>query len=191
MWRSVLNFILFYVGWFACVVGMTPLGARWWGPAAALVIVAVHLAVQSDRRRELRAIGLSLAIGPLCDTALMALGVIRFAEPPLLQVLPPLSMIALWAVFATTFHSSFAWLARRPLALVPFSLVGAPLSYLWGERIGAVAFAPSLPVALLAIAIAWALVLPALVWLILRAGPEAATATPAAAEAAPATARPG
>src|SRR5262245_10632745 len=73
MWRSVLNFILFYVGWFACVVGMTPLGARWWGPAAALVIVSAHLAVQPERLRELRAIGLALAIGPLCDIPLMAL----------------------------------------------------------------------------------------------------------------------
>jgi hypothetical protein len=188
MWRAVLCFILFYLGWFACVVGMTPVGARWWGPAAAAVVVAVHLAVQRERRRELRAIALGLAFGPLCDVVLMALGVVRFAEPPVLGVLPPLSMIALWAVFATTFHTSFGWLAQRPLALVLFSLVGAPFSYVWGEKLGAVVLAPSRPLALGAIAVVWAIVLPALLWRVLRGA--AVTADPQAAPA-PISVRPG
>ena len=48
-----LNYAGFQLGWFACVGGAAR-GWAWAGPAAAAVLVGLHLAFAPDPKRELR-----------------------------------------------------------------------------------------------------------------------------------------
>lgn len=136
MAHTVLNAVLFYGGWFACAFGL----AYQWpllGPLAALAVVGIHLGLRGFPRGEMQAIALVGVIGPGIETALVQLGVARFPEPLMLGFLAPLTLFALWAIFATTFDASLGWLGTRPWLAVAFAAIGAPLSYVAAERLGA------------------------------------------------------
>ena len=68
-----LNIVLFQAGWFASVLGPAN-GHPWTGPAAVLLVVAVHLARSADRKRELMLIGTATGIGLLAETGMNAAG---------------------------------------------------------------------------------------------------------------------
>ena len=76
-----------------------------------------------------------------------------------------LAILAVSTLFATTLNGSMAWLAGRyRLAAVLGALCG-PVSYLAGARLGAIALSPNTLVSLGGIAVVWALVMPALLWI--------------------------
>ena len=155
------NFLMFYVGWFACVGGAGR-GALWAGPATVAVLLLVHLALASNRVREVvlvLVVGLS---GFAVDTLQASAGIYAFSGTSILPWLCPPWMAALWMLFATTLNGSMEWLAGRyRLAALLGGLFG-PLSYLAGERLGAITLSSDRVVSLGAIAIVWALVMPAL-----------------------------
>jgi len=133
----IVNFVLFYAGWFACVLGLA-WGWGWMGPLSAAVIVAVHLALRRSRRSEALAIAVVALLGPWVEGALALLGVARFGNPlDSFWVAMP-SLVGLWAVFATTFDASLGWLTPRPLLAVVFAAIGVPLTYYGAGELGAV-----------------------------------------------------
>jgi hypothetical protein len=161
--RSVMNFVLFYSGWFGCAYGLA-LGWWWLGPIAALIVVGTHLLFSLERRRAVEALAVVTLLGPLIDTALLSLDAVRVTEPRLLGIYAPPTLIALWAIFGTTFHSSLGWLCTRPVLSVPFSAIGAPLTYIAAERLGALEIVGGWSVGLIYIVVSWVLGLPALLW---------------------------
>jgi len=162
--RTVLNFALFYGGWFACVLGMAK-DLPWLGPLAALGVVGVHVALSGDQRlRELCTLLTALLLGPLIDTLVAGSRWIEFREPLAFGFYAPPSEIALWAVFATTFHSSLGWLTVRPWVLAGACAVAAPLTYWGAAQLGAARVVDPVP-ALLALALLWAGGMPAIMHL--------------------------
>lgn len=162
--RRIPNFLMFYVGWFACVAGAGR-GELWAGPATAAVLLSAHLVLASDRVREG---ALVLAVGAFgfgVDTLQASAGLYAFAGTSALPWLCPPWMTALWMLFATTLNGSMAWLAGRyRLAAVLGALCG-PASYVAGERLGAIALPSNALASLGGIAVVWALVMPALLWI--------------------------
>jgi len=76
---------------------------------------------------------------------------------------PPIWILGLWLQFATTLHFSLGWLSKRyPLAAL-LGLIGGPLAFLGGERLGAATFGDPRALSLGLIALAWAIALPVLV----------------------------
>lgn len=158
------NFLMFYVGWFACVAGAGR-GLLWAGPATAAALLLAHVAFASDRRRESALILAVGAFGFGVDTLQAAAGFYEFAGTSIVPWLCPPWMTALWMLFAMTLNGSMAWLAGRyRLAAVLGALCG-PVSYLAGARLGAIALSPNTLVSLGCIAFVWALVMPALLWI--------------------------
>lgn len=160
------NVLLFQLGWFACVLG----AARDWareGIAVALVIVAVHVARASQPRRELLLVAVAAATGALFDSLLASAGWLRYAGAAPFEGAAPYWIIALWALFAITLNLSMRSLRARPALGALLGLVGGPLAYLGGERLGAVVLAQPVP-GLVALALAWALATPLLLGLALR-----------------------
>jgi hypothetical protein len=155
VFRTVLNFVLFYGGWFACVLGMAK-GLPWLGPLAAVVVVGVHVAVNHEQRlRELCTLLTALLLGPLIDTALAGTRWFEFKEPLLLGFYAPVSLIALWAVFSTTLHTSLGWLTGRPAMLAVGCAIAGPLTYLAAAKMGAAEFVDFWP-AMLVLGVLWA-----------------------------------
>lgn len=76
---------------------------------------------------------------------------------------PPIWILGLWLQFATTLHFSLGWLSKRYLLATLLGLIGGPLAFLGGERLGAAAFGDPRALSLGVIALAWAIALPVLV----------------------------
>jgi hypothetical protein len=160
----LLNFAMFYLGWFACVMGAGR-GNLWLGPSVVAALVIVHLYMTPRAFYEVRLI---LAIGILgfaIDTMQASAGLYAFARTSPAPWLCPLWMVALWMIFATTLNASMAWLAGRyRLAAVLGALCG-PVSYIAGARLGAIEFPAHAGVSLVGIVVVWACVMPSLLWL--------------------------
>ena len=159
---TLINLALYQVGWFACVLGAA--GDRpWAGAGLALVLVAVHLALVRDRRREAKLLAAAGVLGLAVDSLQLNLGVFTYPSGTPLAGLAPPWILVLWLQFATLLHFGLRWLSGRYALAAVLGFVGGPLSFFGGERLGAIQF--SSPLAYLALAVVWALAMPALVWL--------------------------
>ncbi|GAB2492019.1 DUF2878 domain-containing protein [Arenimonas alkanexedens] len=160
--RTASNVLGYQAVWFASVAGAGA-GYAWAGPAAALVFVAATLALGGQRARDLRLLALALPLGILLDTAFAASGWLRYAEPWPFVWAAPVWIWSLWAGFTMTLNHSMAFLRERPLAASLLGLFGGPLAY-WAAAKGfdAVSFGAPFAWVMGALALGWALVLPAL-----------------------------
>lgn len=151
MW---INAVLFQLGWFACVLERGIIAV-----ALTLLILFAHGWLQKPSRGEWRAIGLIAGIGTVQDVILMQLDVMRFDTHPW----PPLWLVCLWLLFATTLNHSLRWLSQRWLLAAALGAIAGPLSYLAGERLGALSLNHAM---LPLLAFAWALGLPLFYYLL-------------------------
>jgi hypothetical protein len=161
--RKVINVVLFQAAWFAAVLGAAR-GMFWLGPLSMIPVLAVHLALQENRRGEVKLLLAAGMLGFLFDTAFVAGGVFT----PLQHVFPrpfsPPWMICLWLNFAATLNVSMAWLRGRYILATVFGAIGGPLAYYSGARMGATEALPSLG-GMLVLALGWGCMTPVLVWL--------------------------
>ena len=165
MTKSMLiNFILFQLGWFACV-----LGGAWGypirGALLALMLVGVHLLLTGVWCRELRLVIAACVLGVTVDSLQQAAGIFAFTQSPGWPLWLPPWVFVIWAQFATLFHYALRWLAGRYLLAAVFGGVGGPLAYWAGIRLGAATFGPEPVLSVACLAMTWALVTPFLLWL--------------------------
>ena len=160
------NFILFQIGWFACVLG----GAYdrpWLGTGVALAIVAWHVGRAPRWRAALILVLASAGIGAAADSVPVAAGWVRYASGTVVPGAAPVWLVAMWMLFATTLNVSLRWLQRYPLAAVALGAIGGPLAYWGGARLGAMEFVAPVA-ATAALAIGWAVLTPLLLRLARR-----------------------
>ena len=163
---TLANFVLFQVGWFACVLG----GAHdwpWLGTGIALAIVAWHVGCAQRPRNEMILVLAAAGIGAVADSALVAFAWVRYSSGTLVAGTAPVWLVAMWMLFATTLNVSLRWLRRFPLAAIALGAIGGPLAYWGGARLGAMEFAAPVA-ATVALAFGWAALTPLLVWLAQR-----------------------
>lgn len=154
-WPVLINAVLFQLLWFACVLGSAN---RLFIPALCAFLLLAAFQLRAHRRAEgdYSLLILSLALGILIDSLWLMLGFVEFTDPRPLPFLAPAWILVLWAGFALTINHSMAWVNAHPLLPGVLGAVGGPLSYLAGERLGAVAFLVDRPIVLTAIGLAWA-----------------------------------
>ncbi|MGO1461036.1 MAG: DUF2878 domain-containing protein [Marinobacter sp.] len=153
--RNILNFLLFQIGWFACILYPNLLG-----PALVLCFLLVHfLVVSQNRFTELQFIGLGTLVGSLLDGLWFRLGVLDDGTGAAL-ITPPW-LVAMWAIFMTTLSHSLNWISRKIRLAFVFAPFAGPFAYWSASRMGAVEF-PELAFSLIALALGWLVVFPAL-----------------------------
>ncbi|MFN0241803.1 MAG: alpha/beta fold hydrolase [Planctomycetota bacterium] len=175
--KNLLEFVGFQLVWIACVAGAAH-GSEWLGCAAALVFT---VAVARRSEHSASACGAAFVTGVVCssaDAVQRGLGWIEYEGSPLAQAWAPAWIVALWVAFAATLSSSLAWLRGRWWISLPFAAIGAPLSYLGAERLGAVSISAPRASALAGVAVAWCVALHAAQWLELRLRAPAPRALP-------------
>ena len=143
------------IGWFACVLGAA-YQMPWVGPVVSLPMVVWHVARSSQRNAELRFVLCAIVIGLILDSVLASAGFIHFASGIVLMGFTTPWMLSLWMGFAITLNHSLKWLVAKPLLAVLFGLLGGPVAYWSGTRLGAMTFGTAWP-SLIAIGIGWAL----------------------------------
>jgi hypothetical protein len=159
----LLNIVAFQAGWFACVLGAAH-GRPWAGVAASIGIVGAHAWRAARPRPEIALAALVVMAGAGWDSALALSGWLVFSAAP--SSLPwahlaPPWILAMWALFATTLNVSLRWLRGRWLLAAVFGAVAGPAAYWGGSNLGAVRLVEP-TMALGALAVGWALMLPAL-----------------------------
>jgi hypothetical protein len=161
---KLINITLYQLGWFCCV-----LGATWANPVLgallAMVFAGVHLLLTDQPKNEcIRMLGAGL-IGIIVDSIQQYLGIITFTSHPDWPLWLPLWVFVIWAQFATLFRYGLYWLSGRYFLAISFGVIGGPLAYWGGVRLGAAAFGDHLLLSLLSLALVWGVVTPAFFWL--------------------------
>lgn len=155
-YTSLLNYLFYQAGWFACVLGAAA-GRPWVGFLLAATLVGAHLWLSVDRVHELRRVVLAVAMGGLVEALQIAAGTYQFTSGTVIAVLPPPWLLIMWAQMATTFDFSLRPIVSRPVAAMAFGALGGPLAFLAGERLGAVTLQRPLAPGLFLLAISWAI----------------------------------
>lgn len=171
----LINHGLFQISWPACVLG----AAKGWVWTGVLVVGVLALWQLNRRNRhplDGRMVAICLTLGLVLDSAWVQLGLLQFAMPWPSADLAPFWIMLLWLALALVINHSMAAFKRRLGLLFVFGLLGSPMSYYAGSRLGAVEWtAPAWQVAA-ATGFSWALVLPGLFWLAHRLEAGAAPA---------------
>ncbi|MBK1851975.1 DUF2878 domain-containing protein [Marinobacter sp. 1-4A] len=155
--RNVLNFILFQIGWFACVVYPDVIG-----PIVALLLLVIHFVLVSQNRlTELQFIGLGTVVGSLLDGLWLNTGVLDNGSDAL--VITPLWLVAIWATFMSTLSHSLNWISRKVWLAFLFAPIAGPFAYWSASKLGAVTL-PDLALSIAALALGWLLVFPLLLF---------------------------
>lgn len=153
-----VNYVLYQSGWFACI-----LGAAWDWPVTgfliAVALTAVHLYLSNERARETRAILLALALGLVVEGYQVWNGTYRFRSGVVVAWMSPPWLLMMWAQFATTFRSSLRSIMTVPARAALFGLVGGPIAFVAGERLGAVTLARPLALGLVRLGVTWGVAL--------------------------------
>jgi hypothetical protein len=157
----LLNLTLFKAGWLAAVFSAAA-SSPVIGAAAIGIAAAVHVLRAERPRDELQLLALAAAIGFVWESLLVSAGLVQYGSATLLPGIAPYWIVAMWVLFATTLNVGMRWLRKSTVVAVIAGAVGGPLSFLAGEKIGAVSFSNT-SLALLAIGLGWAVFLPVLV----------------------------
>lgn len=161
MKNNVLNFLLFQVGWFGCVLSAAA-GQPIWGALLSLFIISRHVWHASLPVTELKLIVAAMLIGMAWDSLLVWQNWLRYESGMVLDNTAPYWIVLMWALFATTLNVSLRWLKNRWIFAVLFGAIGGPLAYFAGQRMGAVIFTDT-TTALLILLMGWALLTPLLI----------------------------
>jgi hypothetical protein len=165
---SVVNAIAYQVGWFACVLG----AAGGWETAGASIAIALavgHVALSQRPDEEWPLLLAAASMGLVIDTLHAGFGVLDFRGHEA-GTLAPLWIVALWIQFGTALHFCMRWLSGRYALASLLGLVGGPMAFLGGERLGAATFGEPRAVSLAVLGLSWAVGLPTLVWIADRLG---------------------
>lgn len=159
----ILNFATFQIGWFSSVIG----GAQqmpWLGPLAALIALSIHFYFARRPLQELILILSCAMIGATFDSMLVAVGWVEYSSGLISEVMAPYWIVTMWMLFGTTINMSMRWMRGRPLLASAFGLVGGPLAYFAGHKIGGIEFVDQ-TAAIAMLAVGWAAIMPLLMHL--------------------------
>jgi hypothetical protein len=159
MKAKVINFVLFQIGWFACVLG----GAHGFTVTAstiALFIIAYHIASTAQPADTFRLVAATSVIGAVFETLLVVTGLAAYQHGQWHDSIAPYWMVLMWPLFATTINSSLHWITTMKTPVISvIGAISAPLAYYAGNRLGAVEFQQPL-LSLAVIGAGWAVLLP-------------------------------
>lgn len=158
--QKVINFLLFQLGWFSCVIGAAK-GFPLVGLSVAALVVTLHINRAPRPASEIGLLLICALTGLVFDSALLATGWVAYPNGGWIPGLAPYWIVAMWLLFGTTLSESLSWLQGRWVMAAIAGAVGGPLSYLAGEKLGAIELvAPTN--ALLMLGLGWGVMMPLL-----------------------------
>ena len=99
------NFVIFQLGWFACVLGAANKQVLW-AVIATLVYIAFHAWRSPSPKTEISLLLKAFVFGLVADTLIMHLGYLDFRDDWPSPYLSPLWMWVLWVLVATKTQST-------------------------------------------------------------------------------------
>ena len=172
---ALFSLVIFKSAWWACALS-GPSSLPLLGPAVVLLQLLLWLSRVENKKEELGLLLLLTGIGIISDNTLLyfeALSVpVHFFVP---APFSPLWLIALWVSFAIAIRDSLQFLAHRYLIAAFIGLIGGPFAYKGGAALGALYVSK---VGIFALAGAWCIVFPLLIYLSDRSPPKTKSQEP-------------
>ncbi|MBC7756569.1 MAG: DUF2878 domain-containing protein [Bdellovibrio sp.] len=159
----IVNFVLFQIGWFVCVLGAAK-QMPWVGVIFMLCFLAWHLSQALRAKHELILVIITVIIGGIYDFMMTSNHLLTYQSPGWGAALPAAWILALWAEFAMILNVSLRWMKKRYVIALLFGAIGGPLAYIGAARLGAVSI-DALPLSYVALSVGWAIVTPLLLFL--------------------------
>ncbi len=130
---TILNFGFFQMLWFSCVLGAGGYGLHWLA-LGALIPISVLTWFSASRSADVTVAIVALSLGLIIDNLWINLGILSYPQ----STFAPYWIALLWIGLGLTVNHSMSWFRDRPL--VGSLIVGAfaPVTYLTGQRFGAV-----------------------------------------------------
>ena len=160
MKTTIINLVLFKLGWVACIL-FAAMGKPVFATLAVAVTVAVHLYRVPVPAKEALWLACAGLTGLLWESLVVWTGLIEYPVGAQAGLLAPYWIVSMWVLFATTINFGFKWIKRHWMLAAVFGLVGGPLAFLAGTAAGAAQFSNTTQ-ALLLLATGWAVLLPLL-----------------------------
>lgn len=154
--KVILNFVLFQVAWFACVLGAAN-QMPWLALGVVLAIVAGQIFFAPQPKKEWMLVLSAAVIGAVIDQGFLMGGIVQYQAHGWSSAIVPVWIIALWIGFSSTLNVSLRWLRGRYVVAFLFGAIGGPMAYIAAEKLGAVTIGPA-PVSYITLGVAWALV---------------------------------
>lgn len=155
-----INAAMFYVAWYA-LVGGAAMDRVVYGVLLTFGILAAHFYMIKRRAHEALLACIIVSVGFIIDTALIQYGVLEFASPSRINPgIPPLWILCLYAVFATSINHSFIYIGRYPILVAGFGAIGAPVCYYLGAQLGAAKLLLPNHLSLVVVGVVWLFYLP-------------------------------
>lgn len=163
-----INIVFYQATWLAAIAGAAH-GWWWAGPAMLAAFAVWQLLVSNERRADLELMACAAVVGFAIDTLCVRGGMFVYAAPVPSPDFAPIWIVALWMSFALTLNHSLAYMKSHLALAAALGAIGAPLAY-WAAARGwnALSFAAQPVIALGVLAIAWAILAPALFFLARR-----------------------
>lgn len=163
--KVVTNFVLYQIGWFACVIGAAK-QMPWLGVITVVAIIIWHLTQAKQAKKEVQLLLITLVIGGVFDQIMLNHQLVTYQAHGWSNAFVPVWILALWAEFVTVLNVSLRWMKElktpvRWLVSVLFGAIGGPLAYIGAEKLGAVTL-NNLPISYIALGIGWAILTPLL-----------------------------
>ena len=158
--QKIINFVLFQIGWFACVIGAAK-QMPWLGVIVVLAIITWHLSQAKQPKLELILLLVAVIIGGIYDQLMQSSSLLVYQAHGWSESIVPAWILALWAVFVTTLNVSLRWMRGKWLVAILFGAIGGPLAYIGAARLGAVNL-DNLPLSYVALSLGWAILTPLL-----------------------------
>jgi len=133
--NNIINIVALKLTWLAAVIG----ASNGMVLPSLIAVACFGLWQLSQNRRhknDVLFICIAFVIGFILDSAWQVFGLIDYATG--FTFTAPVWILSLWIAFSlTTFNHSLSWLKTRPILAVLFGMVGAPVSYYAGHKLGA------------------------------------------------------
>jgi hypothetical protein len=158
-----INLFGFQLVWVVTVSGAAR--GLWWAGLPVLAVFALwQWRVSRVPRSDMKLVVIAAVLGFAIDSAFAAAQWLHYQSPLPWPMLAPVWILVLWVAFALTVNHSMRFLRGRMLWAVLLGALAGPIAYLIADHVwGAIRIEqPGLPV-LAALALAWAVVTPALV----------------------------
>lgn len=156
----IINFVLFQIGWFACVLGAAK-QLPWVGVIFMLLFLAWHVSQAKHAKPEIILVIITVVIGGIYDQIMTKNSLLTYQSHGWSNALPAAWILALWAEFAMILNVSLRWMRKRWLIAISFGAIGGPLAYVGAAKLGAVTLdAPQL--SYVALSVGWAIITPLL-----------------------------
>ncbi len=155
--KKLVNFILFQIGWLACVMSAAA-GEPLYGLLAVVFILIYHFSTTAARTNEIILLVTALLVGTVWDSLLVVTGLLDYDSGVYMTGMAPYWITAMWALFAITLNHCMHWLQGRWVLATLLGAIFGPLAYYAGNNLGAVDVINLN--GYLALAIGWSVLLP-------------------------------